>query len=104
RPWPPASPPSPPSPRSRRRRHKSRRRRKSPKGTDGSAVLLGRRRPQPLRIDVDDEGRQQDQAADQDLQETVDVDVIEAVVEDAEHEQADDGIADAAAAAEQAGA
>ena len=47
---------------------------------------------------------EQDQAPDQYLQETVDIDVVEAVVEDAEHEQADDGIADAAAAAEQAGA
>ena len=60
--------------------------------------------PQFLRIDVDHQRREQDQAADQDLQETVDVDVVEAVVEDAEHEQPDDGVADAAAAAEQAGA
>src|SRR6201999_3039506 len=59
--------------------------------------------PQPLRVDVDHQRGEQDQAADQDLQEAVDVDVVEAVVEHAEHEQADDGVADAAAAAEQAG-
>src|SRR5205814_4486645 len=50
------------------------------------------------------ERRQQDQAADQDLQETIDVDVVEPVVEHAEHEQADDGVADAAAAAKETGA
>jgi hypothetical protein len=36
--------------------------------------------------------------ADQDLQKTVDIDVVESIVEDAEHEQADDGIIDTAAA------
>src|SRR6185437_15356360 len=52
----------------------------------------------------DDESREQDEATDQDLQEAVDIDVVEPVVEHAEHEQADNGVADAAAAAEQAGA
>ena len=66
--------------------------------------LFHRPFPQPLCIDVDDQRRQQDQAANQYLQKAVDVDVVEAVVEDPEHEQADDGVADAAAAAEQAGA
>jgi hypothetical protein len=67
-------------------------------------ALVGSSLPQSLRIDVDDERRQQDEAADQYLQKTVDVDVVEAVVEDAEHEQANDGVADTAAAAEEAGA
>jgi hypothetical protein len=67
-------------------------------------ALVGSSLPQSLRIDVDDERRQQDEAADQYLQETVDVDVIQSVVENAEHEQADDGVADSAAAAEEAGA
>src|SRR3982074_1173122 len=58
--------------------------------------------PQPLRIDVDDERREQNETADQYLQEAIDIDVIEPIVKDAEHEQADNGIADAAAAAEQA--
>src|SRR5581483_10407391 len=58
----------------------------------------------PLRIDVDDERDEEDEAADQDLQERVDLDVIEAVIEDAEDEQPDDRVADAAAPAEQAGA
>src|SRR6476659_1233783 len=53
--------------------------------------------PQPLRVDVDDQRREQDQAADQDLQEAVDVDVVEAVIQDTENEQPDDGVADAAA-------
>src|SRR5207249_7293760 len=66
--------------------------------------LLRRFFPQPLRVDVDDQRCQQDQAADQDLQEAVDVDVVEAVIQDTENEQPDDGVADAAAAAEQAGA
>ena len=39
-----------------------------------------------------------------DLQERIDLDVVEAVVEDAEDQEADDRVADAAAAAEQAGA
>src|SRR6267154_1066923 len=59
---------------------------------------------QALRVDVDHEGREKDQAADQYFQEAVDVDVVEPVVEHAEHEQPDDGVADAAASAEQAGA
>src|SRR5271166_2158846 len=57
---------------------------------------------QPLGIDVDDESDEQDEAADEDLEEAVDLDVVEAIVEDAEHEEADDRIADAAAAAEEA--
>src|SRR5205085_12166420 len=64
----------------------------------------GRLFPQRLRGHVDDERNEQAQAADQNLQEAVDVDMVEAVVEDAEYEQPDDGVADAAAAAEQAGA
>src|SRR5581483_5930917 len=63
-----------------------------------------RLRAQPLRIDVDDERDEEDEAADQDLQERVDLDVIEAVIEDAEDEQPDDRVADAPAPAEQAGA
>ena len=43
--------------------------------------LVRRFRPQPLRIDVDDQRRQQDQAADQYLQEAVDIDVVQPVVE-----------------------
>src|SRR5260370_36370370 len=43
--------------------------------------------PQSLRIDVDDQRGEQNETADQYLQEAVDVDVIEPVVEDAEHEQ-----------------
>src|SRR5262245_11994166 len=70
----------------------------------GEGALLRRLLPQPLRIDVDDERGEQDETADQYLQETVDIDVVEAVVQHAEHEQADNGVADAAAAAEQAGA
>src|SRR6202020_1054476 len=66
--------------------------------------LAASRRAQPLGVDVDDQRDEQDQAADEDLEEAVDLDVVEAVVEDAEHEQADDRIADAAAPAEQAGA
>src|SRR5262249_26887455 len=46
----------------------------------------------------------QDQPANQNLEEAVDVDVVEAVVQHAEHEQPDDGVADAALTAEQAGA
>src|SRR6516165_3742526 len=57
---------------------------------------------QALGVDVDDQGREQDQAADQDFQEAVDVDMVQAVVEHAQHEQADDGVGDAALAAEQA--
>src|SRR6201987_1029407 len=68
------------------------------------SAAVAARRAQPLGIDVDHECRQQDQAADQDLEEAVDLHIVEAVVENAEHEQADDGVADAAAAAEQAGA
>ena len=70
----------------------------------GGTKLIHRFRPQPLRIDVDDQRREQDQAADQYLQEAVDIDVVEPVIQHAQHEQADDGVADAAAAAEQAGA
>src|SRR6478735_5099418 len=57
---------------------------------------------QHLRIDVDDQRREQDQAADQDLEEAVDLDVVETVVEDAEHEETNDRVADAPAPAEQA--
>src|SRR5260370_4022250 len=57
-----------------------------------------------LHVDIDDEGCEQDEAADQDLQEAVDLDVIEPVVEHTQDQQTDDGVADAAAAAEQAGA
>ncbi len=82
---------------------------------DGTVPLVGRdlrlgdrrghtRCAQLLGVDVDHQGQQQDQAADQDLEEAVDVDVVEAVVEHAQDEQAEDGVADAAAAAEQAGA
>src|SRR5690242_15216432 len=71
--------------------------------TTSSHALLRRLRSQALRIDVDDEGREQNEAADKDFQEAVDVDVVEPVVEDAEHEQPNDGVADAAAPAEQAG-
>ena len=58
------------------------------KGKDSPALrprsLCGRRRiAHSLSIDVDDEGDQQDEPADQDLEETVDVDVVEAVVEHA---------------------
>src|SRR5262249_3288557 len=66
--------------------------------------LVGRSLTQSLRIDVNHERREQDQSADQYLQETVDIDMIEPVVEDAKYEQTDNGIADAAAAAKQAGA
>src|SRR3954471_13292342 len=59
---------------------------------------------QTLSIDVDDQSRQQDQAANQDLEEAVDIDVVKAVVEHAQHQQSHDGIADTAPAAEQAGA
>src|SRR3954452_19915728 len=59
---------------------------------------------QTLRVDIDDQSRQQDQAANQDLEEAVDIDVVETVVEHAQHQQAYDGVADTAPAAEQAGA
>src|SRR5215213_1159713 len=59
---------------------------------------------QLLGVDVDHQCQEQDQAADQDLEEAVNVDVVEAVVEHAQDEQAQDGVADTAAAAEQAGA
>src|SRR5690349_7455016 len=59
---------------------------------------------QALGIDVDDERGEQDQAADEDLEEAVDLDVIKAVIENAEHQEADDRVADAAAPAEEAGA
>jgi len=72
--------------------------------TLAQGVLIDRSGPQSLRIDVDDQRYQQNDAANQDLEEAVDVDVIEPVVEDAEDEQSDNGIADAAPAAEQAGA
>src|SRR4051794_166519 len=62
------------------------------------------RGPHPLRIDIDHQSDQKNQATDQDLEETVDVDVIEAVVQHAENEQADDCIADTTLAAKQAGA
>ncbi len=55
-----------------------------------------------MRVYVDHQRGQQDESPDQDLQEAVDVHVIEAVVQHAEHEQADDGVADPAAPAEQA--
>src|SRR5688572_2343898 len=42
---------------------------------------------QALGVNIDDEGGEQDHAADQDLEEAIDIDVIEAVVEDAEDEQ-----------------
>ena len=60
--------------------------------------------PQLLRVDVDDQRQEQDEAADQDLQKAVDVGVVETVVEHAQDEEAQDRVADAAAAAEQAGA
>src|SRR6478609_3137098 len=60
--------------------------------------------PNGLDVDVDDQRDEQDQAADQDLEEAVDLDMVEPVVQHAEDQQADDGVADAAAAAEQAGA
>ena len=62
--------------------------------------LIGGFGAKPLGIDVDDERGQQDEAADQDLQKAVDIDVVEPVVQHAEHEQTDNGIADAAASAE----
>jgi hypothetical protein len=46
--------------------------------------------------------KQQDQPADQHFQERVDWHVVEAVVEHAQYEQADNGVADPAATAEQA--
>src|SRR6185312_3672665 len=58
----------------------------------------------PLGVDVDHQGHEQDQATDQDLQEAVDVDVVEPVVQYAQHQQADDRVADAALPPEQAGA
>src|SRR5215831_12570854 len=66
--------------------------------------LICRPGPQPLCIDVDHERGEQNEAADQYFQETVNIDVIEPVVEHAQHEQADNRVADAAAAPEQAGA
>src|SRR5258708_9919235 len=62
------------------------------------------RRAQPLGVDVDDERDQQDDPSNQNLEETVDLHVVQTVVEHAEDEQSDDGVADAAAPAEQAGA
>src|SRR5437773_1103765 len=70
----------------------------------GSSMRDGARDAQALGIDIDDQGGEQDQAVDQDLQEAVDIDVIEAIVEDTKHEQTNDRVADAATAAEQAGA
>ena len=57
-----------------------------------------------MGVDVDDQGGEQDQATDQDFEEAVDLNVVEAVVEHAQNQKPDDGISDAAAAAEQAGA
>ena len=76
----------------------------NPAGPTQSALTLRLLRPQALGVDVDDEGGEQDQAADQDLQEAVNVDMVEAVVEHAQHEEADDGVGNAALAAEEAGA
>src|SRR5262245_57644306 len=59
---------------------------------------------QDLRIDVDHQSGEEDQAADQDLEETVDLDVVKAVIEHAQYQQSDNSIADAAATAEEAGA
>src|SRR5262245_30710293 len=53
-----------------------------------AAPSLPRAFPQLLRIDVDHERGEQDQPANEDLQEAVDLDVVEAVVEDAEDQQA----------------
>jgi len=39
-----------------------------------------------LRIDINDERDKQNEAADKNLQETVDIDVVKAVVEDPEHQ------------------
>ena len=45
---------------------------------------------------------EQDEAADQDLEEGVDLDVVETIVDHAQHQKPDDGVADAAAPAEAA--
>ena len=55
---------------------------------------------QALCVHIDDQCDQQNDTADQDLEEAVDLDMIEAVIEHAEHAQADDGVADTAAPAE----
>ena len=39
---------------------------------------------QDLRVDVDHQRREEDEAADQDLQEAVDLDVVEPVIEHAQ--------------------
>src|SRR5579871_1507088 len=67
-------------------------------------VGSGLARPELLCVDVDDERAQQDKAADQDLEEAIDVDMVQTVVEHAQHEQAHNSVADAALAAKQAGA
>src|SRR5688572_29220738 len=57
-----------------------------------SANLIGGCGPQPLRIHVDDQRGEENQAANQNLQEAVDVDMVEAIVQDAEDEQSDNGV------------
>ena len=57
---------------------------------------------QALRTDIADERGQQNKATDEDLQKVVDLHVVEPVVQHAKYEQADDGVTDTAAPAEQA--
>jgi hypothetical protein len=65
-----------------------------------SAAAAAARRAQPLGVDVDDKRGQEDEPADENLEEAVDLHIVEAVVEHAKHEQADDRVPDAAASAE----
>src|SRR4051794_16771210 len=44
--------------------------------------------PQSFGINIDDQDRQQEQAADRDFQEAVDADMVQAVVQHAQHEHA----------------
>ena len=49
-------------------------------------------RPELFRIDVDHQRGQQDEAADQDLEEAVDIHVVEPIVEHAEPDPGNAGI------------
>src|SRR5271155_2768880 len=59
-------------------------------------------RSEALHVDIDDQRGQQNQSANENLEKAVDADVVETVIEDSKHQQADDRIADAPLSAEQA--
>src|SRR5829696_5125893 len=68
-----------------------------------SGIIIGGCGTQPLRIHVDNKRGEQNEAADQDLEEAVNVYMVEAIVQDAEDEQSDNGVPNPSTPTEQAG-